>query len=124
MSFQDVDILNIRQVKLEKIKFGLQEIVSECFIDSSVTIDQEINMYRIRLRGFLYGESVEKHTIKYPKDWWQALRERWFPRWVLNRWPVRYTVHHIDLVAVYRKFRPSLPNEDYRIWINKETGTE
>lgn len=30
---------------------------------------------------------VEK---RWPADWWQAVRERWFPAWWLLRWPVRY----------------------------------
>ena len=28
--------------------------------------------------------------VKYPLDWWQSFKERWFPKWVLRRWPVRY----------------------------------
>lgn len=24
-----------------------------------------------------------------PADWWQAFKERWFPKWALKRWPVR-----------------------------------
>ncbi len=28
---------------------------------------------------------------KWPKDWWQAFRERWCPRWWLKRHPVQYT---------------------------------
>lgn len=27
---------------------------------------------------------------QWPCDWWQAFKERWFPRWALRRWPVRY----------------------------------
>lgn len=29
--------------------------------------------------------------IRYPKDWWQAFKERWFPRWLRRKFPVRWT---------------------------------
>ena len=30
------------------------------------------------------------YDFKAPLDWWQAVKERWFPRWALLRWPVEY----------------------------------
>jgi hypothetical protein len=30
-------------------------------------------------------------SVSYPRDWWEALKDRWFPRWALQRWPVRLT---------------------------------
>lgn len=31
------------------------------------------------------------HTARYPRDWWEALRERWWPRWAIKRNPIMYT---------------------------------
>jgi hypothetical protein len=39
-------------------------------------------------------ERIEVHR-KYPRDWWQAFKERWFPAWAIRRWPVAY--EHIDV---------------------------
>ena len=33
----------------------------------------------------------EELEAQYPSDWWQAFKERWFPNWLLGRYPVRYT---------------------------------
>lgn len=34
-------------------------------------------------------ETIEIHR-QYPADWWQAFKERWFPEWAKDRWPVCY----------------------------------
>ena len=40
-------------------------------------------------------ERIEVHK-RWPKDWWQAFRERWLPQWWLRRWPVEYEQVDID----------------------------
>jgi hypothetical protein len=60
------------------------------------------------LETYMVGIVVEKISIheKYPADWWQAVRERWFPRWWLARHPVRY--RHIDIEK--KKYGPVCPH--------------
>lgn len=53
-----------------------------------------------RLIVAFVGRTVEEHTDdveEVPADWWQAVRERWAPRWWLERHPVvkREIVTHI-----------------------------
>ena len=33
---------------------------------------------------------------RWPTNWWEAVKERWFPDWALERWPVKYRVLKID----------------------------
>jgi len=35
---------------------------------------------------------IGKNTkgASWPADWWQALKDRWFPIWAKRRWPVRW----------------------------------
>lgn len=48
-----------------------------------------------------------KEPTHVPADWWQAFKERWFPDWALERWPVRnrtiYTVHKKSRVCPHIK---------------------
>lgn len=37
----------------------------------------------------LKGERVHFYR-KWPLDWREAFKQRWFPRWWLRRWPVRW----------------------------------
>jgi len=41
-------------------------------------------------------ETVSK-TVRYPADWWQALKERWFSRAAKARWPVKWQVIEVKL---------------------------
>ena len=49
--------------------------------------------------------------VQWPADWWQHFKERWFPKWALRRFPVRYThrLGHprktIDASAYYPDFK-------------------
>lgn len=44
-----------------------------------------------------------QHTISYPADWWQAVKERWFPAWALRRWPVqRVTLRAQEILPAIR----------------------
>lgn len=37
-------------------------------------------------------------VIRYPADWWQAVKARFFPQWLLHWWPVAYTVNDVRLL--------------------------
>lgn len=40
---------------------------------------------------------------KYPADWWQAVKERFAPRWFLVRYPVNYKHFRLEAKALYPK---------------------
>lgn len=44
------------------------------------------------LHTTLVGNSfdVDAVTVRWPADWRQAFKERWFPAWLLRRFPVKY----------------------------------
>jgi len=37
-----------------------------------------------------YCGSDTIRTVRWPRDWWQAVKERFFPKWLLRRFPVMY----------------------------------
>jgi hypothetical protein len=77
----------------------------------SAWIDDQVD---IAVRGFLYAENVKE--IKYPRDWWQAVKERWLPDWLRRRFPVVYV--RVNIKAIYQNFRPSLPNENHALFVD------
>ena len=44
---------------------------------------------------------LQRQEVRYPDGWWEALKERWFPRWALSRWPVIYVVRVFDSRRVF-----------------------
>lgn len=75
---------------------------------TKVDVEQIAEIITVAVRGFQYGQKALK-TFRYPRDWWQAFRERWFPRWWLRRWPVAYTV--VDVDAIYPDLEKHMPRE-------------
>lgn len=38
-----------------------------------------------------------KASHKWPRDWWEAVKERWAPAWFKERWPVQYNSVEYDI---------------------------
>lgn len=74
-----------------------------------------------QLKGYLWGERAYIEYVRYPDDWWEAFKERWFPRWLLKRYPVRLTEVVIDVTRLYPHLRYSLPEEKSVLKITKST---
>lgn len=57
----------------------------------------------LRVRQRVWGEELERVELPSPADWWQAVKERWFPEWAKRRWPVQWLTHVVKLHALYPK---------------------
>lgn len=46
----------------------------------------------LTLDAYIWGLEKERIDVseKWPTDWWEAFKERWFPQWILSRFPVTY----------------------------------
>lgn len=52
---------------------------------------------------------VRFEPVSYPATWWQAFKQRFFPRWALKRWPVQLTtVTRPDVVVEAEALFPEL----------------
>jgi len=107
---------------LTKIKFGTMQRLSREFIDAQVDVEIHPDYFTIIGKGYLWGEEVAHEEVSYPKDWWQAFRERWIPKWILGRFPVEYRTVVMDAKLIYPKLRPSLPKEPHFLIINKSNA--
>ena len=49
-------------------------------------------------RAVVVVATMEDPLMQIPADWWQGVKERWFPYWLKKRFPVRYA----QIVAVHK----------------------
>lgn len=64
------------------------------------------------LRVAIFGKDHPgKHVIRFPADWWQAVKDRFAPAWFRDRWPVRFTEVTASLAELYPHVKPCLTNE-------------
>jgi hypothetical protein len=82
---------------LQVMKYAVSAALSRDLIANKVEVLQERNyltdqmVYAIKVH--VAGEKLD--TIAYPSDWWQAFKERWFPAWLQDRHPVKYTRYEV-----------------------------
>ncbi len=75
-------------------------------------IQLQMDALAMRFGVSLWGEEAPKVVdYKWPKDWWEAFKERWAPRWYLKRWPVLYHREQVDLWVCYPEIR--VPKEKF-----------
>ncbi len=65
----------------------------------------------LEMRAFVYGKDHPvRHIIRFPSDWLEALKERFAPAWIRDRWPVRFTEVTASLEELYPGIEQSIPD--------------
>ena len=71
-------------------------------------------MVMLMLRATMYihalGEQRIKRYAKWPKTWWDAFKDRWFPVWAKKRWPVEWSELRVD-EPVYQAVCPHFDSD-------------
>jgi hypothetical protein len=77
------------------------------------------NVVRVRVTTALFGNTLEQVTVKYPANWWEAVKERWL-RWLPS---VRVRYETVTLTARELYPRLSLPDEEGHVALEKSKRT-
>ena len=107
---------------LEQIKFAVMQELDKSewaeLIDSmtfSEMVRWQYDTICSLIHGHVWGETGGHREIRYPRDWREAFKARWLPRWAKAIWPVRYTIIDVTAKVTYPDLRVSLPSEPHRI---------
>jgi len=102
----------MESVRLEKIKICITEHIDKnLLMEANIDIlkDMYSRRFALQLTGFIYGERSPETTIQYPSTWWDAFKIRWFNKYLLKKYPAKYTTHHIQFNVMYPDFKYALP---------------
>ena len=89
------------------MRLGTFHCISKHLLDAEVDISRDFaDAVEFSIRGYIWQEKLNHTEIEYPADWWQAFKKRWFPKWLLNRYPVKNILHVIDIAAMYPNYKP------------------
>jgi len=94
------------QSTIERIQLNVEEFaVQHCIDPRNLKVEESADYISDYLTHTLwwkvYGRELEKMEVKYPTDWKQAFKERWFPSFILKKFPVQYTVRTISAMELY-----------------------
>jgi len=71
----------------------------------------------------VWCQKLKSANIKYPINWIESFKERWFTKYMLKKWPVKYKSHIIKFSAIYPNFVPCLSSEKYVIKVEEYVKT-
>lgn len=103
--------------------YGLPNENYELSVVQGFKLEQVGRDMALHLTRRIPKETVAHFHIKYPKNWKEAFKERWFPNWLLKKFPVKYNEVKYDVEAFYDKV--SLPDKQpyvvfHKVNMNKE----
>lgn len=53
------------------------------------------------ITALLYGVKDKPLHVTYPKDWWESVKDRFFPEWLLKRYPVQFVELKIEPGVIF-----------------------
>ena len=80
-------------------------LIKDMTIDAEAMLCDEM---AYRFRCLLPAQPLKPAIFMHPRDWWEAFKERWFPKWALRRWPVVQTVHEWSGEDIYPEYRDQI----------------
>ena len=85
-------------------------------------IEAETGALLVRLQHRLAGKVTDSKEAVYPANWWEAVKERWMPRRLRRRFPIKQTVVTLEASAFYPSVRIPNHNPFVQVTINKTSG--
>ena len=106
---------------LYRLKVRVKAMVTKEFLlDSYVTVEKMLtDNFKVQLTAYLWGETETVQTVRYPKNWKEAFKERWFPSWLLRLSPIEFTEIVIEAKVMYPDLKVSMPREKHMVKITQ-----
>ncbi len=100
----------------EDYSFHVRKVTNTIALDRGLLLDAnrvEIRRY-VReeltsdiIQGVLSIACQDEEVFDYPSDWWEWAKERWLPKWLKKRYPVRMA----RIWAIHKYPELNVPNE-------------
>lgn len=117
------------KIILEKIKFINQIPINESIIQdlSGAEWYSHVEFMKheliLGIRGYIWGKHKTLDTARWPRDWWESFKERWFPKLLLKKFPVIYTEKTYDAYAIFPNLKLEMPGQHAIMYLQSTTDT-
>lgn len=102
--------MEIEEQTVELIQKSFAGAVS---INANVYYSLYLKEEILRWTVSMFVQEVENIEYKWPENWIEALKERFAPQWLKNKWPVKYTIKGHKVMIHYPDI--AVKNKDYKI---------
>src|SRR6266404_2988643 len=90
----DSKLAQFQTLSLERLRYWVGRMISPKMLDDVVSMESYVDIITksvmLRFQAQVFCQQLDAQFVRYPADWWEAVRERFAPRWWLKRWPVVY----------------------------------
>lgn len=93
----------IQEIVLERKKFGAMRVFDGevmYHVCATHVVEPFLNQFVLSIRRDIMGRTIERVCVKYPRDWKEAVKERFAPKWFLARRPVRYRERVVEVMEL------------------------
>lgn len=82
-----VEIIIGDQVRLEGVRVD---------VDRDIVLRATVQ----QIQWFLMGRVVEDQHVSWPATWWDAVKDRWLPRWLKGRFPPVFKTYDFKVAEI------------------------
>jgi hypothetical protein len=112
----------IKSFTLEKMQFHIRsnlsyEILKQSKLNLRKHLDLLSNSMLLDLTTYILQENIKTIECRYPADWKEAFKDRWFPDWLKKKYPVKWVHEKLDKIVLYNQL--SLPDQPYHTFLTQ-----
>jgi hypothetical protein len=126
MAYNEYNIPPIISHRLEVLEYNVQVSVNADVLLPGFNpkvnlklLNEEISRcLRARLKTYIAAEQ-RKTYVSYPANWQESFKERWFPKWLKQKYPVQYKKIEVCFDVLYPDFKAIL--SEYQTYVHVHT---
>lgn len=105
---------NVEEILLKKCQMVFEQYLSPKQVEQIILQppEQVYGKLLFRIEREFFGERKQEEVevqFQFPASWWQHFKQRWFPDWLLKRYPI-VMKNHVGKYRVDAQFYfPDLP---------------
>ena len=97
--------LLVEEYTLERLELAVAQRIATDLprieTKTDFAVDHSARCLVAQLRAFIYGQRLDQKTYRYPLTWWDAFKDRWFPKKLLEWFPVTWKTIEISAEVLY-----------------------
>lgn len=116
----------MKKITLEKITahcrhgIALQELYDMPNGEWVTWVDNMRNEMILELHSYIWGKRKTFEEIRWPSNWKEAFKERWFPKWLLKYYPVHYEYRQYDAIAAFPTLKIAIPDHEPLVYLERK----
>ena len=110
--------VSCKTLLLKTIRKGIAKRLKDYNLDMlDIKIDDYVNHISneivLQIYYDLVYEDLTPIIVKYHASWWEYFKDEWFPKWLINKYPIKYYEKKINAKCFY----PTLKDRDHKGYV-------